>query len=418
MANPNIVGVQYIRGRTASRKYVKKESRYLVRNSANSNEILKINTLRATNTSKATKNLTVQLISSDGTSNVISNFQVPPKTTLSVIEKNFSIYLEENSSLNVFSTSSNDSISVFCSYEQISTSFTNDRSDIYDGDEPVPIPPALYDFTGETHTFTTAGLSGITGPSLAQLQAAYSSKPWASNTSILNMTTLGMQSWMVPRTGVYEFEVVGAKAGNGITPGGNGGRVKGNIELTAGEIIHITVGQTSVDGNGGYGGGGSGGRGGGGASDVRRGGTALTDRIIVAGGAGGGSNYSSSDRGVGGDGGYPNGTGYFPVTTASNYAIFTGGGGTQTAGGVVYSSGGAGAFGVGGAGASGVGGGGGGGWYGGAGGTYWTPGANTAVPGGGGSSYYNPALFSEVVTNTGFNTTGNGYVKITYLGPA
>jgi hypothetical protein len=134
MANPNIVGVQYIRGRTANKKYVKRESRYLLRNLANSNEVLKVNTITATNNSNTTQRLTIQLVSTDGISNIVSNVAIPRKTTFNVLQKNFSIYLEENSSINVSTSTFNDKIGVYCSYEQIATSLVNDRNDNYDTD--------------------------------------------------------------------------------------------------------------------------------------------------------------------------------------------------------------------------------------------------------------------------------------------
>jgi len=45
--------------------------------------------------------------------------------------------------------------------------------------------PYLYPFS--THTFTTASVTGRNGPTLAQVQSAYSSQPWASNTAYLGM---------------------------------------------------------------------------------------------------------------------------------------------------------------------------------------------------------------------------------------
>lgn len=139
MANPNIVGVQYIRGRTANRKYVKRESRYLLRNLANSNEVLKVNTITATNNSNTTQKLTVQLVSASGTSNVITDVPIPKKTTFNVLQKNFSIYLEENASINVSTSTFNDKIGVYCSYEQIATSLVNDRNDNYDTDTTINV---------------------------------------------------------------------------------------------------------------------------------------------------------------------------------------------------------------------------------------------------------------------------------------
>lgn len=276
---------------------------------------------------------------------------------------------------------------------------------------------ALYAFT--SHTFTTAGLSGATGPNLTQLRSAYSSQTWAQDSAFLNVTSTGIQNWTVPETADYTIDVIGARGGTGsYNSPGNGGRMTGTISLEAGEILYIIVGQTANNASGGWGGGGQGGQGGGGASDVRRSAATLSDRIIVGGGGGGDSSYSGNDANAqnGGFGGYPNGgsSGYF--TTPSGYGIYGGYGASQSSGGSGGdSNGGAGSFGQGGNGASGVGGGGGGGYYGGGGGGYWTPGANTASPGGGGSSYYNQSLFSSVTNTSGYNSSGNGSITITKL---
>lgn len=274
----------------------------------------------------------------------------------------------------------------------------------------------LYAFA--SHTFSNAGGSGGSGPSLSQLRSAYSSAPWAQDSSFLNVTTSGIQNWTVPTTGTYQFEVVGA--GGGVSPttgqGGAGGKVVGNIALEAGTIIYLVIGQTASGSTGGFNGGGIGGMGGGGGSDVRINGTSLNDRILVAGGGGGGSTYTGNDKHNSGAGGYPNGGGG-NIVTNSGYTIATGQGGTQSAGGGGGTSGGSsGGFGYGGNGGSGVGGGGGGGWYGGGGGGYYTPGANTATNGGGGSSYYNATYVTDFTYVNGFRGASNhGYITVTKL---
>ena len=138
-----------------------------------------------------------------------------------------------------------------------------------------------------------------------------------------NFTYTGaVQTFTVPVTGTYKFEAWGAKGGNSLkdqgqeASGGNGGYTKGQINLTAGQIVYIYVGEAGSGGtvnpgdyiipatfNGGGRGGvdyagsgwgwGSGGWGGG-ATDFRlvagdwNNATSLNSRIMVAGGGGGG----------------------------------------------------------------------------------------------------------------------------------
>ena len=129
-------------------------------------------------------------------------------------------------------------------------------------DQTLSIPTLLYTFT--SHTFTNAGAGGRNGPTLGQIQSAYSAASWSQNTAFLNMNTQGHQLWTVPATGTYSFNVAGAKGGNSSNPsrtGGSGAVFTTNaISLSAGQQIKIIVGQvggSSADGEGGNGGGGT-----------------------------------------------------------------------------------------------------------------------------------------------------------------
>lgn len=71
---------------------------------------------------------------------------------------------------------------------------------------------ALYTLAGNTHTFTTCGATGRTGPTLAQMRTAYTTT-W--DDVYLNQGTFqGYQDWTVPVSGVYEFDVYGAAGGS------------------------------------------------------------------------------------------------------------------------------------------------------------------------------------------------------------
>jgi hypothetical protein len=193
---------------------------------------------------------------------------------------------------------------------------------------PSTTPTNLYTFSA--FTFTSASLVGRTGPTLAQVQTAYSGESWTQNTSYLNVTTNGYQEWTVPQTGTYEFEVAGAQAGSVTYPssstGGRGVIMKGRYSLTRGDVVEIIVGQQGDNGvssssfNGG---------GGGGGSFVVLSGTPL----IVAGGGGGDGAYSGSESGTLYDG-------LDAVTTISGTSsVFGAPGGTNGNGGESHTDG-------------------------------------------------------------------------------
>ena len=197
----------------------------------------------------------------------------------------------------------------------------------------------------------------------------------------------------------------------------------------------------------GYNGGGAGvssGRGGGGATDIRVNGNTLYDRIIVAGGGGGAGVSYGSVYPAGCGGGEYGGDGYYNYTDGTyvtgNYR--SGGGATQTGGGISWSSISStqGTFGQGGNASTYSCGGGGGGWYGG-GGAYDNDSDSDGRYGGGGSGYvwtgttasYAPSGYNvsssyyltdaqTIAGNTSFPApgggtetghTGSGYARIT-----
>ncbi len=142
-------------------------------------------------------------------------------------------------------------------------------------------PPGsgLYPFT--SHVFTNCGATGRYGPTLAQVQAAYSGAAWAQNTDFLSQGAYqGYQKWTVPETGLYLIEAIGAAGGyatNYSSYPGRGAKAQATILLQMGECLIIVVGQS-----GGYaplvGGGG------GGTFVIRESGVIP---LVVAGGGGG-----------------------------------------------------------------------------------------------------------------------------------
>lgn len=123
MANPNIVNVTDIRGKSNTLSLTT-STQTLLNNPAGSNKILKINTILVTNISgSAAPKTTISFFEEDdlgGTSRAFANTVVVPNdATLVVIDKNTSIYLEEDRSIGVFADANNDLVSLI-SYEEIS----------------------------------------------------------------------------------------------------------------------------------------------------------------------------------------------------------------------------------------------------------------------------------------------------------
>ena len=153
-------------------------------------------------------------------------------------------------------------------------------------------PSSVYESTFTSHTFTTAGATGRTGPNLPAVRSAYSSAAWAQDTTNnwLNMAgDNGIQLWTVPKTGMYTIDAYG-----GGTPcGGAGGRIKGNFTLTKNSVLSIVCGQVSIAGTwtAGY----WLAEGGGGGTYVCVGDRIKVNMLCVAGGGGGSTSNDSSN---------------------------------------------------------------------------------------------------------------------------
>lgn len=290
---------------------------------------------------------------------------------------------------------------------------------------------ALYSFT--THTFTSCGKTGWTGPSLDQCKTAYSAATWSANASNFDNWNFGEQLWTVPEAGLYRITAYGASGGIGFQnhAGGAGAKIQGDISLSEGAKLFIMVGQTGSNGGSASGGGGggtfvsdyaknplivAGGGGGGGANGAAGDMTGVDASLttsgtpgrdgLIAGGANGNGGASSSGQfsGAGGGG--------FLVDGGAGIVSGAGGGtnfGSHGGGGISGSGGVSGGYGGGGASSLGAGGGGG---YSGGGGDY-ALGSGTDREGGGGGGSFISGI--NQVTQAGANT-GNGSVTITFLG--
>ena len=123
MANPNIVYVASIYGRTAYVADVGTSAAGIVINAASSGKINKINSLIIANIDGSNAaDITVTLRNAAGgtTHSTLANtISVPADATLVVISKDTSIYLEEDMSLYLAASATGD-LSATCSYEIIS----------------------------------------------------------------------------------------------------------------------------------------------------------------------------------------------------------------------------------------------------------------------------------------------------------
>ena len=119
MAAPNIVDVTTITGKTAVQA-VTTSATAIVTNSADSNKVLKINSLVVSNVDGTNAaDITVDVFRSSTAYELASTITVPADASLVVISKETSIYLEEGDSLRCTASADGD-LEAVCSYEEIS----------------------------------------------------------------------------------------------------------------------------------------------------------------------------------------------------------------------------------------------------------------------------------------------------------
>ena len=140
-------------------------------------------------------------------------------------------------------------------------------------------PPELYPFT--SHTFTTCGATGRTGPSESMCESAYSSESWSSDNNFFTQGSFqGYQLWTVPQNGDYQIQITGADGGQDDGVHGGGYNHSGTFTLTGGDKLTIVVGQPGLNH--------SDASAGGGGSFVALGSSAASATpLIIAGGGGG-----------------------------------------------------------------------------------------------------------------------------------
>jgi hypothetical protein len=123
MAAPNIVNVTTIIGKTTTTALTT-TAQSLVSNAASSGKVFKVNSLYVSNIDgSSAQDLTVSLYPEDdiggSATSIVSTVSVPADATIIVIDKNSSIYLEEDKSIGALSGGNSDLVAI-CSYEEIS----------------------------------------------------------------------------------------------------------------------------------------------------------------------------------------------------------------------------------------------------------------------------------------------------------
>jgi hypothetical protein len=124
MAAPNIVNVSTITGKTVAVDLSTTNATAVVSNAASSGKVFKINSLYVSNVDGVNPaNITIGIYSEDdigGTATeIVKTVAIPADATVVVIDKNSSIYLEEDKSIGATASAAND-LKVVCSYEEIS----------------------------------------------------------------------------------------------------------------------------------------------------------------------------------------------------------------------------------------------------------------------------------------------------------
>jgi hypothetical protein len=124
VANPNIVNVTSIFGKSAVVDLTSTSATSVLSNAASSNKVFKVNSLIVSNVDGTNAaDITINYYSAaalGGTATqIVSTVSVPADSSLVVIDKNTSFYLEEDKSIGATAGSAND-LKVLISYEDIS----------------------------------------------------------------------------------------------------------------------------------------------------------------------------------------------------------------------------------------------------------------------------------------------------------
>lgn len=119
MANPNIVNVSSIFGKTVSTPLTT-DATQVLQNQTNSNKVLKINSILVSNIDGLeAAAVTVSYGDQAGVGQIASTISVPNDSTLVVTSKDTAIYVEEGNGIWASASANNDLV-ITISYEEIS----------------------------------------------------------------------------------------------------------------------------------------------------------------------------------------------------------------------------------------------------------------------------------------------------------
>lgn len=119
MSAPNIVGVSTITAKTNGLA-VTTSATAIVSNASSSNKVVKVNTLIVGNITSSTATITVDVYKNQASVfRIADGISVPADSTIIVLDKASSIYLEENDSLRC-TAGGNSTLEAIVSYEEIS----------------------------------------------------------------------------------------------------------------------------------------------------------------------------------------------------------------------------------------------------------------------------------------------------------
>jgi len=119
MANPNLLEISSVIGKTAVNADIPATPTVLLSNGAASNKVFKVNSLKITNIDGVNDaEITVDLYRSGVAYEIAHNILVPAKASLVVITKDDMLYLEEADDLRITASATGD-LSAVCSYDEI-----------------------------------------------------------------------------------------------------------------------------------------------------------------------------------------------------------------------------------------------------------------------------------------------------------
>lgn len=118
MANPNIVNVATVNGKT-SVLTLSGTAANIVANSAASGKILKVDSLYVSNTTTSVATVTIDVLRNSVSYKIASTISVPANATLVIVDKTTNLFLEEGDTVRGLSGTAN-ALQVVASYEELS----------------------------------------------------------------------------------------------------------------------------------------------------------------------------------------------------------------------------------------------------------------------------------------------------------